>query len=71
MATNLEDRETLELWPETAEEAEEQAFLDHLRANGVRLGRQSLDRPRVIGAQRPMWLACIVRILRRLRLIDD
>lgn len=35
METNLQDRETLELWPD--EVAEERAFLEHLRANGVRV----------------------------------
>ncbi|HET7461638.1 MAG TPA: hypothetical protein VFJ82_10325 [Longimicrobium sp.] len=53
------------------DDPEERAFLEKLKANGVRLGRQGLNRPRVIGRQRPMWLAFIVRILRKLHVIDD
>lgn len=65
METNLRDTETLELWPN--EDAEEQAFLEHLRANGVRLATKSRDRPPVALKQRPWWLALIFRTLRRLR----
>ena len=68
METNLQDRETLELWPD--EDAEERAFLEHLRANGVRLATKSRDRPRVALKQRPWWLAFIFRTLWRLRLYD-
>jgi hypothetical protein len=69
MATNQQDLETLELWPD--EDTEERAFLEHLRANGVRLATKSLDRPRVIGKQRPRWLAFILRTLKRLHLYRD
>jgi hypothetical protein len=69
MSTTQQDLETLELWPD--HDAEERAFLAHLRANGVRLATRSLDRPRVIGKQRPPWLAFIVRALRKLRLYND
>lgn len=69
METNRRDTETLDLWPD--EDAEERAFLEHLRANGVRLATKSLDRPRVALKQRPWWLAFIFRTLRRLRLYDN
>ncbi|HEU4556850.1 MAG TPA: hypothetical protein VFS20_03335 [Longimicrobium sp.] len=69
METNLRDTETLDLWPD--EDAEERAFLEHLRANGIRLATKSLDRPRVIGKQRPRWLAFMIRTLRRLHLYRD
>ena len=68
MATNLENRETLELRPE---DAEDRAFVEHLRANGVRVATGSLDRPRVIGKQRPPWLAFIIRTLRSLHLTRE
>lgn len=68
METNL--RNTLELKPD--EDAEEQAFLEHLRANGVRLATEPWDdRPRVIVKQRPWWLAFVFRTLRRLHLYRD
>ena len=69
METNLRGTETLDLGPD--EDAEERAFLEHLRANGVRLATKSLDRPRVIGKQRPRWLAFIIRTFRRLHLYRD
>lgn len=70
MSTNLQDRETLEIWPDT--DAEERAFLEHLRANGVRLATRPWERaPGVPVKQRPMWLAFIFRTLRKLRLYDD
>lgn len=69
MATNQQDLETLELWPD--EDAEERAVLDYLRARGVQPATRSLDRPRVIGRQRPRWLAFIFRTLRRLHLYRD
>ena len=62
MQTNLAEQKTL-LDPE---DAEEQAFVEHLRANGVRVGTQQWVRRRPIGKQRPMWLAFVVRILRKL-----
>ena len=68
MATNLDNTDRLSVGPQ---EAAEQDFLEHLRANGVRLGRQGLNRPRIIGRQRPMWLAFIVRTLRKLHVLDD
>lgn len=68
MATNLEDRETLDLWPE---DADEQAFLEHLRANGVRLATGRWGGPYVLAKRRPWWLALIIRTLRKLRLYDD
>lgn len=68
MSTNLENPDRLGVG---AGEGDKQAFLDHLRANGVRVGRQGLDRPRVIGKQRPKWLAFFVRILRKLHVLDD
>ena len=70
MSTNLQDRETLDLWPD--EDAEERAFLEHLRANGVRLATRARERvPGSAVKQRPWWLAFIFRTLRRLRLCDD
>jgi hypothetical protein len=56
---------------ETAEDAEERAFLEHLRANGVRVGRQSLDRPRVIAMPRPWWLALFIRVITRFGYNDE
>ena len=66
METNLSDTEKLGRGAD--EDAEERAFLEHLRANGVRLATKSLDRPRVIGKQRPRWLAFMFRTLGRLHL---
>lgn len=69
MATDLTNRETRDVTPQ---DAEEQAFLERLRANGARVGDVwDLDRPRVIGKQRPWWLAVVFRTLRRLELYDD
>jgi hypothetical protein len=66
-ATNLDDRDT----QNGPGDAYDLAFLEHLRANGVRLGTQQWDASREIGKQRPRWMAFGVRIFRRLRLIDD
>lgn len=59
MATNLEEAETLD-WPDEAHSPE---AVEYLRAHGVRPATQSLDRPRVIGKQRPWWLALLIRTL--------
>lgn len=67
MATNLEEAETID-WPDEAHSPEAVAYL---RAHGVRPATGSLNRSRVIGKQRPLWLAFIFRTLRKLRLYDD
>lgn len=70
METSLRDTETLDLWPD--EDAEERAFLEHLRANGVRVATRPWERePGRPVKQRPWWLALIFRTLRKLRLYDD
>jgi hypothetical protein len=70
METNLRDTKALDLGPD--EDAEERAFLEHLRANGVRLATRPRERaPGSPVKQRPLWLAFIFRTLRRLRLYDD
>jgi len=66
MQIDLNERETLNAEPG---DQEERALLEHLRGNGARVGKWSLDRPRVIGKQRPWWLAFMLRNLRRLHLI--
>ena len=62
MQPNLTDQKTLL----DLEDAEEQAFVEHLRTNGVRVGTQPWARRRPIGKQRPRWLALVVRMLRKL-----
>jgi hypothetical protein len=70
MSPTQSDLETLELWPD--EDAEERAFLAHLRANGVRPATRQWERARAMPVkQRPWWLAFIFRTLRKLRLYDD
>jgi hypothetical protein len=64
MTTHVEDAEQVASRPEDDEDA---AWLEQLRAAGVRLGNQNLGRTRVVGKQRPEWLAFILRAVRRLR----
>ena len=69
METNLQDRETVDDWPD---EAHSPAALEYLRAHGVRPAtRRWTPTPGVPVKQRPMWLAFIFRTLRKLRLDDD
>lgn len=49
-----------------ADDAEEQAFLEHLRANGVRVAPKTRTTPRVAGKQRPRWLAFLLRTFGKL-----
>jgi bifunctional DNA-binding transcriptional regulator/antitoxin component of YhaV-PrlF toxin-antitoxin module len=65
------DLNTTETLTSGVDDAEEEAFLERLRANCTRLPTGSLDRPRVISRQRPAWLAFGIRTLRKLRLIRD
>ncbi|HEX9936626.1 MAG TPA: hypothetical protein VGB15_05870 [Longimicrobium sp.] len=69
MATNLDEAETVDRWPD---EAHSPAALEYLRAHGVRpASRKWTPRPGFPVKQRPMWLAFIFRTLRKLRLYDD
>ena len=58
MATGLDDMETGELWPLPERDPE---VAERLRAAGVRLATQSLDRPRRVARPRPSWLAFLLR----------
>jgi hypothetical protein len=69
MTTHVEDAEQVASRPEDDEDA---AWLEQLRAAGVRLGNQNFDRPRVIGRARPNWLAFLLRIVTlRRREVDE
>jgi len=49
------------------DDPEERAFMEKLKANGVRLATKRWEpRPGIPVKQRPMWLAFIFRILRKL-----
>jgi hypothetical protein len=69
MATNLNEAETVDEWPD---EAHSPAAVAYLRAHGVRPATARWKpTPGVPVKQRPMWLAFIFRTLRKLRLYDD
>ncbi|HKP75683.1 MAG TPA: hypothetical protein VJT67_09085 [Longimicrobiaceae bacterium] len=56
------DRETVDPWPATDEE---HALRERLRAAGVQVATQPLDRPRILVRKRPRWLAFLVALTRR------
>jgi len=69
MATNLDEPKALDEWPDNPYSPEAEAYL---RANGVRPATQPWKpTPGIPVKQRPMWLAFILRTLRKLRLYDD
>ncbi|HSU14198.1 hypothetical protein [Longimicrobium sp.] len=63
METQLNDLDTLDLWPQDEDEVE-RIVLARMRAAGVQLATEPLSRPRITVRQRPRWWAFILRTLR-------